>query len=100
MRIYNENIVHMSNTNCVKYNEFAALLEEFKAVTLLATLPHNTWTTNIYCSQDHDNDYTPKHEERLQSICPDDSLQASLQTQAHSLHNAMRQRTEEFEISS
>ena len=84
----------MPNTKCVKYNKFAALLEEFKATTLVATLPHNTWTTNIHCSQDHDNDYTPKHEERLQSVCPDNSLQASLQTWAHNLHKSMGQRIE------
>jgi hypothetical protein len=94
MRIYNENFVYMSNTKCVKYNQFAVLLEEFQATTLATTLPHNTWTTNIHCSQDHDNDYTPKHEECLQSICPDNSLQASLQTRARNLCKSMGQRTE------
>lgn len=87
----------MSNTKCAKYNQFSALLEEFKALTLVATLPYNTWTTNVYCSQDHDSDYTPKHEECLQSVCPDNSLQASLQAKTHSLLNAMRQRTEKRE---
>lgn len=94
MWMYNENFLYMSNTKCVKYNQFTTLLEEFKATTLVAMLPHNTWTTNIHCSQDHDNDYTPKHEECLQSICPDDSLQASLQTWAHNLRKFTGQRTE------
>lgn len=84
----------MSNTKCVKYEQFAALLEEFKATTLVATLPHNTWTTNVHRSKDHDNDYTPKHEECLESVCPDDSLQASLQTWGHNLRKSLGQRTE------
>jgi hypothetical protein len=74
LRRYNS----MREVGCLPLVFIADLLEKFEAITLLTALPHNAGTTNIYCAQYHDNDYTAKHEECLQSVCPDNSLQASL----------------------